>query len=113
MGEGIADELNGISLGDQRLNNRSKYLLEALAVNPEASINAACDGWGDPVAADRFFDNPAVTPEEIFRSHRQATTRRMAPHPVVLLVQDTTELDFTKHPPQDARCLNKAERFGL
>ena len=113
MCEGIADELNGIDLGDKRLNKRSKHLVEALAANPEASINAASDGWGDTAAAYRFFDNPAVTPEAILRPHREATIRRMREHPVVLLVQDTTELDYTAHPPKDARCLNTAERFGL
>lgn len=113
MSEGIGDELNGINLGDKRLDNRSKRILEALADNPEASINAACNGWGDTVAAYRFFDNTAVTPAEILRPHREATIRRMREHPVVLHVQDTTEFDYTKHPPKDARCLNKAERFGL
>ena len=113
MREGIADELTGIDSGDERLNKRSKRLLEALAANPEASINAACDGWGDTVAAYRFFDNPAVTPEEILRPHREATIRRLGPYPVVLHIRDTTELDFTRHPPKDARCRNRAERFGL
>jgi Transposase DNA-binding/Transposase Tn5 dimerisation domain len=113
MCEEIADELSGINLGDERLNKRSKHLLEALAANPQASINGACHGWADTVAAYRFFDNPAVTPEEILRPHREATIRRLRTHPVVLLVQDTSEFDFTKHPPTDARCLNKAERFGL
>ena len=75
MSEGIGDELHGIDLGDERLNKRSKHILEALADNPEASINAACDGRGDTIAADRFFDNTAVTPEEILRPHRQATIR--------------------------------------
>ena len=96
MSEGIGDELIGIDLGDERLNKRSKHLLEALADDPEASINAACDGWGDTVAAYRFFNNDAVTPEEILRPHREATIRRIREHPVVLLVQDTSELDFTR-----------------
>ena len=113
MSEGIGDELIGIDLGDERLNKRSKHLLEALADNPEASINAASDGWGDTVAAYRFFDNDAVTPKEILRPHREATIRRMREQPVVLLVQDTSELDFTQHPPKDARCLDRPERFGL
>ena len=91
MSEGIGDELIGIDLGDERLNKRSKHLLEALADDPEASINAACDGWGDTVAAYRFFNNDAVTPEEILRPHREATIRRMREHPVVLLVQDTSD----------------------
>ena len=95
------------------MNKRSKHLLEAFAANPAASINGACDGWGDTVAAYRFFDNKAVTPKEILRPHREATVRRMGQHPVVLVVQDTTELDYTKHPPKDVRCLNKAERLGL
>jgi Transposase DNA-binding len=78
MSDAIADELAGINLGDERLNKRSKHLLEAFAANPEASINAACDGWGDTVAAYRFFDNKAVSPEEIIRPHREATIQRMA-----------------------------------
>ena len=112
MADCIAAELDGVDLGDERLNKRSKVVLECLAANPEASINAACDGWGDTVAAYRFFDNDAVMPEYILRPHRAATLRRVREHPVVLLVQDTSELDFTKHPPKDARCLDKPERFG-
>ena len=113
MSDAIADELTGIDLGDQRLNKRSKRLLADLAAKPEASINAACDGWGDTLAAYRFFDNEAVTPEEILKPHRAATIGRMKEHPVVLLVQDTTEFDYTAHPQKDARCLNVAHRFGL
>jgi hypothetical protein len=113
MCEGIVDELQGIELGDKRLNRRSALVMEALADNPEASVNAACDGWSDTLAAYRFFNNPAVTPEQIPRPHLEATQRRMRQHPVVLIVQDTTELDFTKHPTDDAQCLNTEQRFGL
>jgi hypothetical protein len=113
MCDGIADELCGIDLGDERLNRRSVKVLEALAANPEASINGACQGWGDTLAAYRLFDNNAVTPEKILAAHCQATQRRMREHPAVLLVQDTSELDYTPHPPRDARCLNTEHRFGL
>ena len=113
MCEGIVEELLGMDLGDQRLNRRSAIVIEALAANPEASVNSACEGWSDTLAAYRFFNNPAVTPEQILRPHLEATQRRMCEHPVVLIVQDTTELDFTKHPTDDARCLNTEQRFGL
>jgi len=113
MCDGIADELLGIDLGDIRLNKRSKQVIEALAANPEASINASCEGWNDTLAAYRFFDNDAVTPEQILQPHREATKRRMREQPVVLIVQDTTELDYTQHPAKDARCLNTEQRFGL
>ena len=113
MCQGIAAELEGIDLGDTRLNKRSEHILEALAADPQASVNAACDGWGDTIAAYRFFDNAAVQPEHILQPHLDATKRRMNEHPVVLILQDTTELDFSAHPPADAGCLNTEDRFGI
>jgi hypothetical protein len=113
MSEGIAEELHGIDLGDERLNKRSQHIIDALAAAPQASVNAACEGWSDTVAAYRFFDNPAVEPDKILEPHIEATRRRMQAQPVVLILQDTTELDFTSHPPDDAGCLNEAHRFGF
>lgn len=113
MDEGISAELFGIDMGDKRLNRRSTQLIEALAANPEASINASCEGWGDTVAAYRFFNNSKVDPQRILQPHLEATKRRMQEQPVVLIVQDTTELDYSDHPPEDAGCLNKKERLGL
>ena len=113
MCEGIAAELEGIDLGDKRLNKRREHIIEALAADPQASVNAACDGWSDTLAAYRFFDNKSVKPEQILQPHVDATKRRMSEHPVVLIVQDTTELDFSNHPPDDAGCLNREDRFGI
>ena len=113
MCQGIADELLGIDLGDERLNKRSRKVIEALAADPQASVNGACQGWAETIGAYRLFDNPSVTPELVLQPHRRATQRRMREHPVVLVVQDTTELDYTNHPPRDARCLNYEARFGL
>ena len=113
MSEEITDELMGIELSDRRLDRRSALVLQALADNPQASINAACGGWAETNAAYRFFDNPQVTPEKILEPHRQATVRRMQQHPVVIVAQDTTELDLSDHPPADARCLNRENRFGV
>jgi hypothetical protein len=113
MCQGIAAELEGIDLGDKRLNKRSKRILVDLAVNPEASINASCGGWADTHAAYRFFDNDSVCHDEILLPHTRATIGRAREYPVVLSVQDTTELDYSDHPPSDARCLNVAERKGL
>ena len=45
MDNGITSELDGIDLGDARLNRRGKQIIESLSSNPEASINAASDGW--------------------------------------------------------------------
>lgn len=113
MSDGIAEELEGIDLGDERLNQRGTRILETLGADPAASVNAACGGWSETIAAYRFFDNPAVEPDRILQPHLEATIRRMKEHPVVLIAQDTTELDFSDHPPGDAGCLNKEHRFGF
>ena len=113
MCEGIASELEGIDLGDKRLNQRSQHIIEALSANPEASINSACDGLNDTLAAYRFFDNKSIQWDDILKPHAEATKSRIKEHSVVTIVQDTTELDYSDHPPTDARCLNKENRLGL
>ncbi len=90
------DEMRAAELGDQRLNRRLERLLSDLADRPTASIPAACGGRNEMVAAYRFFDNDAVTPEPILQAHYARTKERMAGQKVALLVQDTTELDFTR-----------------
>lgn len=95
MSQWIDDELIDLNLGDKRLDERAKVLLERFMANPQASINAACHGWSETLAAYRFFDNDKVREDKILEPHRLATIRRMAQHPVTLVVQDTTELDLT------------------
>src|SRR5262245_30575497 len=56
---------------------------------------------GDPAmlkAAYRFFANDAIEPQDVLDSHIEATSRRLHHVPVVLAVQDTTEVDWTSHP---------------
>lgn len=113
MCHGITMEFEGIDLGDQRLNRRAAVVGEALAADPAASVNAACNGWADTQAAYRLFNNDSVQPERILQAHVEQTQRRIAEHGVVLLVQDTTELDFSNHPTEDAGLLNREDRFGF
>ena len=44
-------------------------------------------------AAYRFFDTEAIEPQDILLSHIEATYGRLASVPVVLAVQDTTEVN--------------------
>jgi len=106
-------ERDGIDLGDKRLNNRAGILLERLAANPAASVNASCQGWNETNAGYKFFDNEKVEPQKILQPHRSATEKRIREEEVVLVVQDTTELDFSKHPTKDSGVLNKEYRYGL
>ena len=89
-----ATEFEKIDLGDHRRNRRAIRLVERLSANPTASIPQACGGWADTVAAYRFFGNVGVERADILAPHIENSTARMAAHPVVLCIQDITELDF-------------------
>lgn len=89
------EELGAINLGDKRLNARARKLLNILGANPSLSIPASCKGWAETKAAYRFFDNELVSEEKIFECHRQSTLERIKYCPVVLLIQDTSTLNYS------------------
>jgi hypothetical protein len=53
-------EFGQLDLGDARLNRRARTLMESMAAAPTASVPKACNGWGETMAAYRFFDNDSV-----------------------------------------------------
>lgn len=91
----VETELKDIQLGDKRLEKRSRKLLDSLGNNPTASLPEACGGWPETKAAYRFFENTSVTGEKILKPHLDSTIKRMAKHDVVLLLQDTTQLNYS------------------
>ncbi len=94
------DEVGGAQLGDARLDDRLVVLLSDLGSRPNMSIPAACGGRAETKAAYRFFDNDKSTFEKVLEPHIAQTKVRMAEQEIVLLVQDTTEVDLTR-PEQD------------
>ena len=60
------------------------------------SVPAATRGRAEMEAAYRFFDNDKVSPEKILQPHIEATRERISQAEIVLLVQDTTDIDLTR-----------------
>jgi hypothetical protein len=89
------EEMASADFGDRRLNVRAVKLLWAMGDYPNLSIPAACGGHAEVQAAYRFFDNDKVTLQGMLAPHMERTRQRMAEQKVVLLVQDTTELELT------------------
>jgi hypothetical protein len=85
-------------LGDLRRTQRLVELATVLAQRPGVSLPEACGDRATLKAAYRFFDNAAIDPQNLLDSHVDATLPRLAAVPLVLAVQDTTELDWTAHP---------------
>jgi hypothetical protein len=92
----VVEEMQTTDLKDKRLDARLREVLSQLAARPTASIPTACGGRAEMEAAYRLFDNDQVTFDNILQAHQEATRRRLAEQPVVILAQDTTELDLTR-----------------
>lgn len=93
------EEFAGAKLGDQRLTQRLIKLATRFADKPTASIPGACSDWAETQAVYRFLnqasdDKNGLGWEDILTPHIAQTEARMRQHPVVLCLQDTTELDF-------------------
>jgi Transposase DNA-binding len=106
-------EFGQLDLGDARLNKRARLLMERMAADPTASVPQACHGWGETMAAYRFFDNDKIEWHAILEPHWQQTQKRMQAHPVILCLQDTTELDFNGQQAQGLGPLTYEAQRGL
>ena len=111
----VQKELESVSFGDRRLDSRFPIVMDDLSEKPSASIPTACGGWTDTHATYRFFKSKRVDAQKVLAPHREATLGRIAEHDVVLIIQDTTELDLTR--PQErmkgAGPLNDESRWGF
>jgi hypothetical protein len=85
-----------VDLGDERLDSRLVTVLSALGSRPTLSIPAACRGRAESKAAYRFFANDKATFDNVLQPHLERSRARMAQQEMVLLVQDTTEIDVTR-----------------
>lgn len=86
------------NLGDKRRKKRLIQLAEQRGNQPNASISQSCEGSASAKAAYRFYENPAISSQDIMSSHIKTTQTRMSQESIVLAVQDTTQLDYSSHP---------------
>ena len=107
-------EFGETKLGDKRLTKRLTLILEIFANHPTLSIPQACGPWSITKATYRFLDNDKVKDQDILIPHQLATQKRIQNHPIVLAIQDTTELDFSHHPStQGLGVLSDTNHHGL
>jgi hypothetical protein len=88
------DEFAGLNLGDKRLNERVISMVQQCAGNRTASFTQTFNGSAEVMAAYRLFDNDEVKVEKFLAPHWANAEQRARSHPVVLALQDTTELNF-------------------
>jgi hypothetical protein len=87
------------ALGDRRLARRVVELAATIARSPQVSLGRSCANPASLKAAYRLLQHPAATLETLSAPHRRASVAAArSGSEAVLLVQDTTEFDYTAHP---------------
>lgn len=108
------EETRTADLGDKRLNKRLGNVLAMLSRRPTESIPIASKGWNETKAAYRFLDNEAATLEAVLNPHSYATKERIKKEAIILLPQDTTELDYSsKKQTKGLGKLNYENQLGM
>ena len=97
MEQWIKQELERTDLGDKRRTKRLMQIVSNLSAKPSATVPQASGNWAQTKATYDFWDSPYLKPSMIRQGHIQSTVERIVQHPVVLAIQDTTELNYTSH----------------
>ena len=84
-----------VQLHDMRRTRRAVQAESLLAENPLGSLPAQMQTWKETKALYRLLDEPDVTFAALMQPHFQQTREQALCSPVVLLVQDTTDIDLS------------------
>jgi hypothetical protein len=95
--EWAAQELASADLGDARLTKRLFRIVDDKLANPTASIPQASGSWAATKATYNFLSSKQFSTDCIRVAHLDATRARVAEHHTVLVLQDTTELNYSTH----------------
>jgi hypothetical protein len=93
--EWAEQQFGEVELGDRRRTRRVVRLGEQMARHPAASLPAQTGAWRETKAGYRLFAADDVSFEALQAQHRRQTQAAAARRALVLLIQDTSELDFT------------------
>src|SRR5579863_5349744 len=99
MAAGWAVEQFGtVELGDKRRTQRAVEMATAMARRPADGLAKQMGGWNEQRGAYRLLDNAEVSHAALSEPHWQQTRDQAGMSgPVVLMVQDITELDYSGH----------------
>lgn len=92
----IESEFCSLRFGDVRLERRFRSLFSGLMKKAQDNISSVFESWSEIKASYRFLKNPKVTAWKILQPHKESTTTRITRYKQVLLLHDTTYIDYRK-----------------
>lgn len=97
MREWAEEELAETGLPDKRLNKRLIRIVEQALAQPSATIPQASGSWSDTKATYDFWKSERFEYDDIIKGHREKTGKRAEKEEIVLMIQDTSDINFTHH----------------
>jgi hypothetical protein len=91
-------EFSGACLGDARRTARLVKASAALAEEPRGVLPGTFKTWGELKAVYRMVENAEVTYEKVIDPHFQRVRQACREAGEYLMIEDTTELNYWKHP---------------
>lgn len=88
-------EFGAVALHDKRYSKRLVNIGDQLAARPGGTLPQAFEEWAELKAAYRFFADPRNTFEKLQSPHRSRVVAECKSPGEYLLIEDTTQLDFT------------------
>lgn len=92
----MKSEFSNSNFGDLRLDKRYFDIIEELSKKSESNVSSAFESWKEIKACYRFIENKKVTIDKILSPHTNKTIERIKKNPIVLLLQDTTYIDYSE-----------------
>jgi hypothetical protein len=108
----LGREVEGLSLGDARLDRRAQAIFEQLGEDPTASFPALFEDSSELEAVYRFLRNDRVDIATLLDPHLRASTERCRASAVVRVAHDTTDFLFNDEYPRDGLGPIKAKGYG-
>jgi hypothetical protein len=94
----MEQEFAGLDFNSGRLEKRFVRTMETLSRQPDKSIWFCSENRAEAKAIYRLLGSESLNREEVLRTHREATVKRMIQHGgTILAVQDTTGLNYNTH----------------
>lgn len=103
-GDWAEQEFGGCALSDTRLKARLLTVARDFYARPTANVAHACSSRAKTKAAYRLLDHEETTMRTLLKLHYAATEARVRAETIVLAVQDTSSVNYTKQsmpPPRD------------
>jgi hypothetical protein len=91
------ESFSGIEYGDSRINARVEQVVEDMTNNPGKAIFSASGSRSQAKGGYRLLANPKFTLDKLQEGANQKSIETMSDESVVLLVQDTMDVNYNTH----------------